>query len=777
MSSPPPTTTPSLSINGGGGLQASTGGGEGGGGAPTSRSASNERTPLLLSASSSLTASSYTSSPSMARFEQSWEFPGWGQVRRLDLDEAADEGGGESSSGSNSNRHSSRSSRRISASTSASSTSATPLLSSSPSDPSSSPSSASSDEGFSLRHSGSSDGGASSAPLPRVSSSSSSPRRATSPRRTSSLVSDTLWNPSSSSSSSSIGDKKSAKASAAGGGDKAVRYGGFANRYFSWLPGVKSEEQLAAMTEREREELHKLGQWRATSIAGNDILSSCLYVSGICTVAAGKFAPISLMLVAVVLYLFRSVYSEVGSALPCNGVLLNTTSKLVGAFAACLTLLSYVATAVVSASTAMAYAQAGIWPGMNLTVATICVLGLFALLNLLGLSESANVALLIFLAHVATLCLLVGWCFYRLGENEFSVWKENWKVPPMRNVPLDIFFGFCSALLGVTGFETSSNYIEEQREGVFPKTLRNMWFSVTLFNPLLGFLALGLIPIDDIVDHKEDLLAHLGQVVAGDWLNTLVSVDATLVLCGSVLTSYVGVGGLAKRMTLDRCLPQFLLAENPITHTNHFIIITFFLITSSLYLLVQGSIDALAGVYAIAFLSVMSLYAIGNILLKYKRERMPRDIRASWPAVILALAAVMAGLAGNIAYDPKNITYFSYYFGVTLMLVMIMFVRIRLLKIVYYFLSKTFLKKYIGDWIQKQIKNINQQSVVFFAKTDELHILNKAVLYVRDNELTSSLLFVHIYDLEEDIPQDLAAHVALLDRIYPKIRMDLVCCL
>jgi hypothetical protein len=51
--------------------------------------------------------------------------------------------------------------------------------------------------------------------------------------------------------------------------------------------------------------MHSSGQWRATAIAGNDITSSCLYVAGIATMAGGKFAPISLLLVAIVLYLFR----------------------------------------------------------------------------------------------------------------------------------------------------------------------------------------------------------------------------------------------------------------------------------------------------------------------------------------------------------------------------------------------------------------------------------------------------------------------------------------
>ena len=119
---------------------------------------------------------------------------------------------------------------------------------------------------------------------------------------------------------------------------------------------------------------HKLGQILATAIAGNDITSSCFYTIGFCTVSAGIYAPISLLLVATVLFLFRSIYSEVGTALPLNGgaynCLLNATSKFVASFAACLTILSYVATAVVSACSAMYYANQ-LWSELPIKWATI----------------------------------------------------------------------------------------------------------------------------------------------------------------------------------------------------------------------------------------------------------------------------------------------------------------------------------------------------------------------------------------------------------------------
>ena len=69
---------------------------------------------------------------------------------------------------------------------------------------------------------------------------------------------------------------------------------------------------------------HKLGQWKATAICGNDITSSCLYVVALCALYAGPYAPLALAAVAGVLYLFRNIYAEVGSALPLNGV--RTTS-------------------------------------------------------------------------------------------------------------------------------------------------------------------------------------------------------------------------------------------------------------------------------------------------------------------------------------------------------------------------------------------------------------------------------------------------------------------
>ena len=170
-------------------------------------------------------------------------------------------------------------------------------------------------------------------------------------------------------------------------------------------PALTPEELIEGESRKER-----LGQWYATAICGNDITSSCLYVSGIATVYAQTLAPLALLIVAGILYLYRKIYTEVVEALPLNGgaynCLLNSTRKFTASLAACLTLLSYLATAVISAKTAVEYLD-NLLPFLPAMEATAGVLVIFAALTILGISESARVALAIFVTHLSCLTLFI----------------------------------------------------------------------------------------------------------------------------------------------------------------------------------------------------------------------------------------------------------------------------------------------------------------------------------------------------------------------------------
>ncbi|QQV03408.1 MULTISPECIES: APC family permease [Chryseobacterium] len=526
----------------------------------------------------------------------------------------------------------------------------------------------------------------------------------------------------------------------------------------------------------------KLGEWYATAICGNDITSSCLYVSALAIVAAGQYAWIALLMVAAILFLFRKIYGEVVGALPLNGgaynVLLNTTTKSNASVAACLTILSYMATAVISSSEAMHYLH-HILPYFDVNIATFVLLLIFLGLTVLGISESAVVALVIFIFHLTTMTLLIGSCIYFVMSNGFSILTSNFHLPVKNgSIMTAIFFGFSAAMLGISGFESSSNFVEEQKRGVFAKTLRNMWIAVSVLNPLIAFLAICIIPIAEVDEHQNSFLSYIGSLTGGSWLATIVSINAVTVLSGAVLTSFVGVNGLIKRMTLDRILPNYFLKENKRGSTYR-ILILFFLLCCSVLLVTKGKLGPLAAVYALSFLTVMASFALGNILLKLRRSRLPRPEYAKPGAVLIALFAIIVALYGNVKANPQYLVTFLQYFVPSVLLILAMLMRKDIMHFVVNILesvSKGY-KRYTVTrqrFLNRSLKKLYEQNFVFFSKGDDISTLNKVMMYLHENEVTNKMKIVTILDKDKQPDPKFLSDFDTLDRAYPEVDMEYI---
>lgn len=533
----------------------------------------------------------------------------------------------------------------------------------------------------------------------------------------------------------------------------------------------------------------KLSVLASTAICGNDISSSVLYVSALAISFAGQYAWITLLIVSLVLFLFRKIYGEVVGALPLNGgaynALLNTTSKSMASFAATLTLLSYMATAVISANEAIHYLHHLI-PAIPIIIATIILLSFFGLLTIGGVSESAKVAIGIFLFHLASFAILSVFIIFFLFNSGFEIFIENWHLPTTGgSITNAIFLGFAASMLGVSGFESSANFVEEQQSDVFPKTLKNMWIVVSVINPLAALFALSLfaMPLLQSDAYQNTLLIEMASHVGGNWLAVLIAIDAFLVLSGAVLTSFVGVSGLLERMALDRILPQFFLKKNK-KGSSYRIIIVFLLLTISVLLITNGDVKLLAGVYTISFLSVMALFGIGNVLLKVKRASLPRPEKASWFAILVAIAAVIIALVGNITMQPiagvpSNLAVFLEYFIPSIIFISIMLNRTLLLKVLLKIMHSIFdpLRRFVLNADEKLlsvINKINSQEFVFFTKGDKIANLNQVMIYISKNEHTKKLKLVFVTNKENPIPKNLVQEVDFLDREYPYIDIEFI---
>jgi amino acid transporter len=365
-----------------------------------------------------------------------------------------------------------------------------------------------------------------------------------------------------------------------------------------------------------------------------------------------------------------------------------------------------------------------------------------------GIKDSAKVAAAIFCFHIFTLVsfLVLGawYIFTNHSELSFNFAKTSQIIASHGGLFTALYLAFSASLLGVSGFESSANFVEEQKTGVFRKTLRNMLVGVAVFNPLVALVVVSSMPYDAIVQAKDFLLSDAARVVGGNWFQYVMACDAFLVLSGAVLTSFVGISGLVSRMVNDTCLPSFL---NKLNSKGSYprVIIAFFLLCTSILLLSQGNLLALAGVYTIAFLGVMSSFALGNLILKETRTDLKRTYRSSILKVFLAFVATFFGILGNIRIDVNNLEFFELYFFPALVIVFAVMYHDYILR----FLMRSTkrlpsLNKYLG----KRFENVIQGKFVVFLHN--IHRLHSMLQYIDRNETGWQITMILCRDEGED---------------------------
>lgn len=313
--------------------------------------------------------------------------------------------------------------------------------------------------------------------------------------------------------------------------------------------------------------------------------------------------------------------------------------------------------------------------------------------------------------------------------------------------------------------------------------MNNMFGFLFALNAPMTLLVTVLVPVPVIMANAANAVSVLGEYATGGdrWLRIWIMVDAVIVLCAGVLTGLIGAIGLVQRMASDGILPKFFLIRNRITGSYQYIILVFLVLSITLYAIVGGDTTSLSGVFAVAFLGSLSTFAVANIMIKYKRGRLPRLSKEWLFTDILTLFALLGSLIGNVIIDPEIAEYFVIYFAVVLLVVLAMLKRCWLWKLSYWLydqmnLSNRFpvFSEKVETFIQGHIKKIRKSPIVFFLKTDEPHVMNKAIQYIKKNEDAGCIKFIHFYQRLDSIPEDLEANHRILDAIYPKIQIDLV---
>ncbi len=112
----------------------------------------------------------------------------------------------------------------------------------------------------------------------------------------------------------------------------------------------------------------------------------------------------------------------------------------------------------------------------------------FALLTSCGAGESAAVSMVMFVGHTTVLILLIIWGFAYGIQDNFQIFRDNLhtdyptiisssgQVIGSNSGIASIFCGYSIGLLGITGFETPANYVEEMKNSkVLLSVINWMW--------------------------------------------------------------------------------------------------------------------------------------------------------------------------------------------------------------------------------------------------------------------------------------------------------------
>ncbi|HXB85818.1 APC family permease [Mycobacterium sp.] len=405
---------------------------------------------------------------------------------------------------------------------------------------------------------------------------------------------------------------------------------------------------------------HRLTAFGGLAAMSLDALSSVAYgpeaiVLGLVVAGAAAVSftvPISIAIAVLLLVLVIS-YRQVIAVHPDGGGSYAVAKKDLGRgpalLAAASLVVDYVLTVAVSLS-AGADSLASVFPPLAHHGLALCLAGLaiLAVINLVGIAESAKVLMGPTLLFIAGMFAIIIFGFFEdapvkmIGDFHPIHATEALGVV----VILKAFSAGCSSL---TGVEAIANAVPAFRS---PAVKRAQRCEIAL-GVLLGAMLLGLavqIRLHHVV--PRDNVTILAQLSAGafgtGWPFYVINLSVTLVLAFAANTSFGGLPVLLQLLARDHRLPHMfaLRAEKPVFRYG---VTALALLAAAVLAAVNADTQRLLPVFAIGVFIGFTISQTG-LVLHWRRERGPR-----WQGYILlnGFGAILTAVAGIVLFASK----------------------------------------------------------------------------------------------------------------------------
>jgi basic amino acid/polyamine antiporter, APA family len=415
-----------------------------------------------------------------------------------------------------------------------------------------------------------------------------------------------------------------------------------------------------------------LGSGALFSTAYGNVGSSIYYALGLVAIFALGMTPVVFVIAGFIFACTAATYAEATTMYPEAGgsssFARRAFNEFWSFFAAWGQMLNYIITIAISAFFVPHYLGV-FWGPLGESpadiVGGIVVVALLALLNVVGLKESAGLNVFLALADFFTQLALVVVGLVLVFSPETLVNNVDFGVSPTIT---DFLIAIPVGMVAYTGIETISNMAEEARDygRTIPQGIAGVVVAVFAIYAFLPSVALSAMPVRDgetlLAQSKEDggyaddpilgVVANLDLGVLQDAAEIYVGILAATILFIATNAGMIGVSRLTYSMGQYRQLPEGLRALHPRFRTPYVAIVVFGLVACITIL--PGQADFLGTIYAFGAMLSFTIAHLAVIALRVKQPDKERPYRG--PGSIrfrgydLPLFALVGGLGTGIAW-------------------------------------------------------------------------------------------------------------------------------
>lgn len=390
----------------------------------------------------------------------------------------------------------------------------------------------------------------------------------------------------------------------------------------------------------------QLNWFLAWAVVFCDIGTSVYYVPGILYGHVKDATPFFVLLTTGGFILLSLKYIEISWRNPEGGGVVTITTKAFGPMWGCLggmlITVDYFLTTAISAVAGFQYIGSVFTTLDHYIVALSCTgVGVLAVLNIIGIRESATVALVMACASFVVNLFLIGIALITMDGAQWSTVISRMGTGHGIS-SYELLVGFASAWLAFSGLESISQLSPSMR---FPLRRTTRWAMIAVIvtmvitSPVLTALSIGLLPEQLKAAQSERFISELGMIVGGLGVKLAVVLTASSLLLFASNTAIIGSYHVFLALVKGGFLPQIVAVRNTAFNTPHIAVGIATAVPVLVILSSGGEMQLLGDMYAFGLLGA---FVFSSLSLDSIRWQLGRRDAGFWLGVFTTLMVMVA---------------------------------------------------------------------------------------------------------------------------------------